>query len=94
MFGGVQANEHEHPPYRMFGVRHRVRFVYGVKPFHKDELIARIHSIVRRSNGHAQSVILTGDLAVNLDQEDRRRGRRARERHWKRIQDPGVTFPA
>jgi two-component system cell cycle response regulator CtrA len=34
---------------------------------HKDELIARIHAIVRRSKGHAQSVIQTGDLVVNLD---------------------------
>jgi len=30
-------------------------------------LIARIHAIVRRSKGHAQSVITTGDLVVNLD---------------------------
>src|ERR1035441_2246569 len=37
------------------------------KPFHKDELGARIHAIVRRSEGHAQSVIQTGDLVVNLD---------------------------
>jgi two-component system cell cycle response regulator CtrA len=40
---------------------------YMTKPFHKDELIARIHVIVRRSKGHAQSVIQTGDLVVNLD---------------------------
>jgi len=40
---------------------------YLTKPFHKDELIARIHAIVRRSKGHAQSVIATGDLVVNLD---------------------------
>jgi two-component system cell cycle response regulator CtrA len=37
------------------------------KPFHKDELVARIHAVVRRSKGHAQSVIQTGDLVVNLD---------------------------
>jgi two-component system cell cycle response regulator CtrA len=37
------------------------------KPFHKDELVARIHAIVRRSKGHAQSVIQTGDLMVDLD---------------------------
>jgi two-component system cell cycle response regulator CtrA len=37
------------------------------KPFHKDELAGRIHAIVRRSNGHAQSVIEIGDLVVNLD---------------------------
>jgi two-component system cell cycle response regulator CtrA len=40
---------------------------YLTKPFHKDELVARIHAIVRRAKGHAQSVIHTGDLVVNLD---------------------------
>jgi two-component system cell cycle response regulator CtrA len=40
---------------------------YVTKPFHKDELVARIHAIVRRSKGHAQSVINIGDLCVNLD---------------------------
>jgi two-component system cell cycle response regulator CtrA len=40
---------------------------YMTKPFHKDELVARIHAIVRRSKGHSQSVITTGDLVVNLD---------------------------
>jgi two-component system cell cycle response regulator CtrA len=40
---------------------------YMTKPFHKDELVARIHAIVRRSKGHAQSVVNTGDLCVNLD---------------------------
>ena len=40
---------------------------YMTKPFHKDELIARIHAVVRRSKGHSQSVINTGKLTVNLD---------------------------
>ncbi|PZR31394.1 response regulator transcription factor CtrA [Caulobacter segnis] len=40
---------------------------YMTKPFHKDEMIARIHAVVRRSKGHAQSVIKTGDIIVNLD---------------------------
>jgi two-component system cell cycle response regulator CtrA len=40
---------------------------YMTKPFHKDELVARIHAVVRRSKGHAQSVIRTGDITVNLD---------------------------
>ena len=40
---------------------------YLTKPFHKDELVARIHAIVRRSKGHSQSVINTGKLTVNLD---------------------------
>jgi two-component system cell cycle response regulator CtrA len=42
---------------------------YITKPFHKDELVARIQAIVRRSLGHAQSVIATGDLVVNLDEK-------------------------
>jgi two-component system cell cycle response regulator CtrA len=40
---------------------------YVTKPFHREELIARIHAIVRRSKGHAQSVIQTGSIKVNLD---------------------------
>jgi two-component system, cell cycle response regulator CtrA len=39
---------------------------YMTKPFHKDELVARIHAIVRRSKGHAQSIINTDDLCVDL----------------------------
>jgi two-component system cell cycle response regulator CtrA len=37
------------------------------KPFHKAELVARINAVVRRSRGHAQSIIETGDISVNLD---------------------------
>jgi two-component system cell cycle response regulator CtrA len=40
---------------------------YLTKPFNRDELIARIHAIVRRSKGHSQSIIQTGKVAVNLD---------------------------
>ncbi len=40
---------------------------YMTKPFHREELVARIHAVVRRSKGHAQSVIRTGEIAVNLD---------------------------
>jgi len=40
---------------------------YLTKPFHRDELVARIHAIIRRSQGHAQSVIHTGQITVNLD---------------------------
>ena len=40
---------------------------YLTKPFHKDELVARIHAVVRRSKGHSHSVIATGKIAVNLD---------------------------
>jgi len=40
---------------------------YLTKPFNKEELVARIQAIVRRSAGHAQSIIKTGRLDVNLD---------------------------
>ncbi|MGO4907804.1 response regulator transcription factor CtrA [Pseudorhodobacter sp. W20_MBD10_FR17] len=40
---------------------------YMTKPFHREELVARIHAIIRRSKGHSQSVIKTGSVCVNLD---------------------------
>ncbi len=40
---------------------------YLTKPFHREELVARIHAIIRRSKGHSQSIIHTGNIAVNLD---------------------------
>ncbi|MCP5037907.1 MAG: response regulator transcription factor, partial [Rhodobacteraceae bacterium] len=40
---------------------------YMTKPFHREELVARIHAIIRRSKGHSQSIIKTGSVAVNLD---------------------------
>ncbi|MFN5996206.1 MAG: response regulator transcription factor CtrA [Paracoccaceae bacterium] len=40
---------------------------YLTKPFNREELVARIHAIIRRSKGHSQSVIKTGRVAVNLD---------------------------
>jgi two-component system cell cycle response regulator CtrA len=40
---------------------------YLSKPFHKDELVARIYALIRRSKGHADSVIAIGDLVVNLE---------------------------
>ncbi len=40
---------------------------YMTKPFHREELVARIHAIIRRSKGHSQSVIRTGRVSVNLD---------------------------
>jgi two-component system cell cycle response regulator CtrA len=40
---------------------------YLTKPFHREELVARIHAIIRRSKGHSQSVIKTGAVNVNLD---------------------------
>ncbi len=55
------------------GIENKVRALgfgaddYMTKPFHKDELVARIHAIVRRSQGHAESIVQIGDLIVNVD---------------------------
>ncbi|MEC8573643.1 MAG: response regulator transcription factor [Pseudomonadota bacterium] len=40
---------------------------YLTKPFHREELVARIHAIIRRSKVHSQSIINTGKISVNLD---------------------------
>lgn len=40
---------------------------YMTKPFHRDELCARINAVVRRRKGHVTNTIVTGDLLVNLD---------------------------
>ncbi len=40
---------------------------YMTKPFHREELVARIHAIIRRSKGHSRSIIHTGRISVNLD---------------------------
>jgi two-component system, cell cycle response regulator CtrA len=39
---------------------------YLTKPFDRRELVARIQAIVRRSKGHASSVIAAGRLSVNM----------------------------
>ena len=39
---------------------------YVTKPFNRDELTARIHAILRRSRGQAESVVCFGGLTVNL----------------------------
>lgn len=55
------------------GIQDKVRSLgygaddYMTKPVHKDELVARIRTIVRRAKGHDQSVITVGDIAVNID---------------------------
>ena len=38
-----------------------------IKPFHRAELMARIHAIVRRSQAQKFSTITTGELVLNLD---------------------------
>lgn len=41
---------------------------YVTKPFNRAELIARIQAIVRRSRGHAESVMRCGKITLNLDE--------------------------
>ena len=43
---------------------------YVTKPFPHEELIARIHAIIRRTRGHAQPVIRTGALEVHLETKE------------------------
>jgi len=39
---------------------------YLTKPFNKTELAARVQAIIRRSKGHADSIVHTGRMVVNL----------------------------
>src|ERR1700712_3315700 len=48
---------------------------YLTKPFHKDDLVARIHAIVRRSKGHSDQVITCGDLSINIGEQQTMVGR-------------------
>ena len=40
---------------------------YMTKPFNKDELLSRVQAIVRRSKGHADSVITVGKLKIDTN---------------------------
>ncbi len=39
---------------------------YVTKPFQRAELLARVHALVRRSKGHARSVVVTGPMSIDL----------------------------
>jgi DNA-binding response OmpR family regulator len=39
---------------------------YLTKPFHIEELIARIHAVTRRATGTSQSILAVADLKMNL----------------------------
>ncbi len=38
---------------------------YLTKPFHTEELLARVRALLRRASGHASSMIEIGDLAID-----------------------------
>src|SRR3954463_3693300 len=40
---------------------------YLTKPFHQDELLARVEAVVRRAQGPTEAVVRCGDLVVRLD---------------------------
>ncbi len=52
---------------------------YLTKPFFMDELIARIHAVVRRASGDQMSLLHAGDLVVNLITREVRRGQESIE---------------
>lgn len=47
---------------------------YLPKPFYMDELIARMHAVLRRAGGDAASLLRAGDLTVNLITREVKRG--------------------
>ncbi len=47
---------------------------YLVKPFNMEELVARLHALVRRSNGHATNKMYFGDVSLDLTARDVRVG--------------------
>ncbi|MBX7258059.1 MAG: response regulator transcription factor [Candidatus Hydrogenedentes bacterium] len=49
---------------------------YLTKPFFVEELIARIHAVIRRASGERLTVLQSGDLNVNLITREVRRGDR------------------
>ncbi|MCX8109603.1 MAG: response regulator transcription factor [Verrucomicrobiae bacterium] len=52
---------------------------YLTKPFYIEELIARIHAVTRRVGGTGQSILLVGDLSMDLLKREVRRGNRVIE---------------
>ena len=43
---------------------------YLVKPFQKEELVARIHALLRRAGGYANSKISLGQLEMDMDSQE------------------------
>ena len=47
---------------------------YLPKPFHIEELVARVKALVRRASGEGLSILAVGDLRLNLMTRETRRG--------------------
>jgi DNA-binding response OmpR family regulator len=52
---------------------------YLTKPFHIEELIARLHAVTRRAAGTSQSILAVADLKMNLLTREVTRGQQAIE---------------
>lgn len=52
---------------------------YLTKPFHIEELIARLHAVTRRAAGASQSILAVADLKMNLLTREVTRGKQALE---------------
>ena len=52
---------------------------YLTKPFHIEELIARLHAVTRRAAGTSQSILVVADLKMNLLTRKVTRGEQAME---------------
>jgi DNA-binding response OmpR family regulator len=72
---------------------------YLTKPFYVDELIARLHAVVRRAQGTATPMLENGEVSVNLLTREVRRGRERVELTTREyalliylLRSPGQTF--
>jgi len=50
---------------------------YLTKPFHPEELVARINALIRRSVGKASPIVVNGPLSLNTSSHEIRLGERA-----------------
>jgi two-component system cell cycle response regulator CtrA len=66
---------------------------YLTKPFHREELVARIHTVVRRSKGHSESIIRTGKLSLDLGNKIAEVGGTQLHLTAKEIYDSGTAVP-
>jgi two-component system OmpR family response regulator len=72
---------------------------YLTKPFFVDELVARLHAVIRRASGNAPTLLQNGSLAINLVTREVRRAGEAVEltnREFELLtyllRSPGQTF--
>lgn len=73
---------------------------YVTKPFYAEELIARIHAVVRRASGHQQSILHADGVTINLITREVRAADRLVELTAREfslleylVRSPGRVFP-